>query len=129
MGTNSKTTSVTDLDTESTADAAVQASKAAVEAKAEKTLAPTIGVIHAKERKYVISIASTETDSTPVKVGVNGEMTLIPRNTQVTIGQGIKSVLDDAVVEVITQEGGKTVTMNAPRFPVSVHNIIEAGAE
>lgn len=127
MGT--KNTSITDLDSAPVGQDAELASKEAVSAKVVKADAPVIGNASAKQRRYVISIASTETDSTPVKVGVNGEMTLIPRNTKVNVGQGIMSALQDAVVEVITQDGGKTVSQNQPRFPMSIHEIIEADAK
>lgn len=60
-------------------------------------------------------------DSTPfVKVCVNGEMTVIPRDIEVIVGAEVVHVLENAVVTRSVSENGKMVDKSARRFPFSV---------
>lgn len=124
------TSTTTDLDT---AGADVAAATAAA-AKAGKSTAATKGdakgdakvLGSASGKKYEITIASTESDSNAVKVAINGEMTLIPRNVRVLIGEDVMEVLSNSVVDVVSHTSQGTVTNSSPRHSVSVHRILEA---
>ena len=120
------TSTTTDLDT---AGADVAAATAAA-AKAGKSAAATKGdakvLGSASGKKYEITIASTESDSNAVKVAINGELTLIPRNVRVLVGEDVMEVLNNSVVDVVSHTSQGTVTNSSPRHSVSVHRILEA---
>lgn len=120
------TSTTTDLDT---AGADVAAATAAA-AKAGKSTAAAKGdpkvLGSASGKKYEITIASTESDSNAVKVAINGEMTLIPRNVRVLIGEDVMEVLSNSVVDVVSHTSQGTVTNSSPRHSVSVHRVLEA---
>lgn len=116
----------TDLDTQDAGTAA--AAKAAAKAgrttgKAEQPAAVVIGA--SKGKMYDITIAATETDATPVKVGLNGNMTLIPRNKRVSISEDLYGVLVNAQVDNFQHTEGGVVATSAPRFAMTVHGITE----
>lgn len=118
-------TTVTDIDTPSKDANAVAASaaKSAGRTQAEKTKAMVIGRTGGK--RYDIKIASTESDTSPVKIGVNGEMTLIPRNVSVNIGEDVMEAINNSVVTVYAKTDSGLQASQAPRFSVSVLGVTE----
>ena len=75
-----------------------------------------------KEKKFRISVANQEgVENTPfVKVGVNGQMYAIPRETEVIVPESVVEVLNNAVVTRFVQNGRDLVEQKARRFPFSV---------
>ena len=74
------------------------------------------------EKKFRISISNQEgVESTPfVKVGVNGQMYAIPRETEVVVPASVVEVLNNAIVTRFVQEGRDLVERRAKRFPFTV---------
>lgn len=120
------TSTTTDLDTAGAdvAAATTAAAKAGKSTAAAKGDAKVLG--RASGKKYEITIASTESDANAVKVAINGELTLIPRNVRVLVGEDVMEVLNNSVVDVVSHTSQGTVTNSSPRHSISVHRILEA---
>lgn len=74
------------------------------------------------EKKFRISISNQDgVEATPfVKVGVNGQMYAIPRETEVVVPASVVEVLNNAVITRFVQEGRDLVERSAKRFPFTV---------
>jgi len=74
------------------------------------------------EKKFRISISNQEgVEATAfVKVGVNGQMYAIPRETEVVVPASVVEVLNNAIVTRFVQEGRELVARSARRFPFTI---------
>jgi hypothetical protein len=76
------------------------------------------------EKRYKITIASTEKEKTPVFVGINGISYNIPRDVEVEVPHCVVMTLREAVTKSYTitespgAEGAKINVASVPRFPV-----------
>lgn len=75
-----------------------------------------------KEKRFRISVSNQEgvENTAFVKVGVNGQMYTIPRETEVIVPASVVEVLNNAIVTRFIQEGRNLVEQKARRFPFSV---------
>ena len=85
-----------------------------IDPRAEEVVVP--------EKKFRITISNQDgVENTPfVKVGVNGQMFAIPRETEVVVPASVIDVLNNAVVTRFVQEGRELVERKARRFPFTV---------
>ncbi len=75
-----------------------------------------------KEKRIRIIVSNQEgVEQTPfVKVQVNGEMFILPREVEVAVPDYVVEVLNNAVVTRLVQSGGDWVDQKARRFPFTV---------
>lgn len=97
------TSSMTDLDTQPVGKQAE--AKASAKANAAKQAEVKAAADVSGEKRYRIIIPSSPTDASAVKVMVNGDMTLIPRNKEVVVKASVLEVLRNAVTTTYNQEG------------------------
>jgi hypothetical protein len=97
--------------------------------KSEQDEQATLAALR-RQKKYVLTVNSTETDSAPVPLGCNGAHYLIKRDTEVLVPKGIINVLERSRVGNAVQEtvGDVVVTrfQSTKRFSFSYR---EATAE
>jgi hypothetical protein len=74
------------------------------------------------EKRFKIVVANQEgVEATPfIKVVVNGNMYIIPREVEVVVPESVIEVLNNAIVTRFTQEGRELVARSAKRFPFSI---------
>jgi phosphotransferase system IIB component len=88
--------------------------------------APAPKRVKREPKRYKIIVHNQEgVDNTPfIKVGVNGVMYQITREKEVIVNEGVKHVLDTAIMTVFRQEGRQMVAQDVRRFPYTVLEVL-----
>jgi hypothetical protein len=75
-----------------------------------------------KEKRVRIIVSNQEgVEQTPfVKVQVNGDMFVLPREIEVAVPESVVEVLNNAVVTRLVQSNGDWIEQKARRFPFTV---------
>lgn len=124
MATSRNTQStVTDLDTQTSADAAAEVAEKAVSGASAKELKGTNADDQLSGKKVTLTIHSDRGDggTDAVQVGLNGFMYLIPRNKPCLVPAEVAGVIRDAVTTQLSiGEGGKQIEQTLPRYAYQI---------